>query len=148
MDEIEEMGGMPKAIDKGIPKLRIEDAAAKKQALIENGENYIIGVNKFRTSSTYEFDVLEIDNTAVRNLQLDKLANLKANRDEEKVNSILNDLYNAAKNNTGNLLELTVEAARLRAMIKESEYDYYVKQKDKKTLEEYIKYLVWLQGFG
>jgi len=119
LEEIEELGGMAKAIETGIPKMRIEEAAARKQAKIDSGEDVIVGVNKYKVSEKQELDILEIDNTAVRKSQIDRLNILKENRDESKVNACLEALTNAGKNETGNLLELAVNAARERASLGE-----------------------------
>lgn len=117
--EVEELGGMAKAIEKGVPKLRIEEAAAKKQARIDSGAEQIVGVNCLQTDETSAIDILEVDNTAVRESQMKRLQTLKAARDEQKVEQALEALYEAAKNGSGNLLELAVEAARHRATLGE-----------------------------
>lgn len=119
IEEIEELGGMTKAIETGIPKLRIEEAAAKRQAMIDSGKETIIGVNKYRIDSQEEIDILDIDNTAVRNRQLEKLKQLKKTRNEEAVKQSLEALSKAAQTKKGNLLELAVEAARNRATLGE-----------------------------
>lgn len=119
LQEVEELGGMAKAIETGIPKMRIEEAAARKQAKIDSGEDTIVGVNKYQVSEKQELEILEIDNTEVRKSQLERLAQLKANREESKVTASLEALTDAAKNGTGNLLELAVNAARERASLGE-----------------------------
>ena len=117
--EIESYGGMTKAIEAGIPKMRIEEASARKQARIDSGEEVIIGVNKYRLEKEFPIDILEIDNTAVRLSQIKKIRELKKNRDAGKVKLALEKISNAAKNGNGNLLELSVEAARARATLGE-----------------------------
>lgn len=119
MQEVEELGGMAKAIEKGLPKLRIEEAAARKQARIDSGREKIVGVNIFQTTETSQIDILEVDNTAVRESQVQRLNELKANRDEAAVGAALEALYEAAKNETGNLLDLAVAAARVQATLGE-----------------------------
>lgn len=118
--EIEEKGGMAKAIETGLPKLRIEESAAKKQAQIDRGEDVIVGVNKYVLGEENDdLDILEIDNTAVRNAQLKRLADIRASRDENAVENILESIYECAKSGEGNLLELAIEATRLRATVGE-----------------------------
>ena len=117
--EIEEIGGMAKAIESGMPKLRIEEAAARKQAKIDSGKDTIVGVNKYTTTEETKMDLLEVDNTAVREAQVARLKQLKLNRDTLKVNDTLNELTIAAKTGKGNLLALAVEAARSRASLGE-----------------------------
>ncbi|MDB9809243.1 methylmalonyl-CoA mutase [Flavobacteriales bacterium] len=120
IQEIEELGGMTKAIDTGIPKMRIEQAAARKQARIDSGKDIIVGVNTNRLSKEdKELEILEVDNTAVRKLQIERLNSIKASRDNEKVKASLNALILACKNNTGNVLELAATAARERATLGE-----------------------------
>ncbi len=120
INEIEEAGGMTKAIDAGIPKMRIEEAAAKKQAKIDSGEELIIGVNAFQSSQKQlDLEILDIDNTEVRRKQLERLASVKENRNNSEVEEILQKLRDAAKNLDKNLLELSVEAARKRATLGE-----------------------------
>jgi methylmalonyl-CoA mutase len=118
IEEIEQLGGMAKAIETGIPKLRIEEAAARKQARIDSGKDIIVGVNRYRTEQNINFDILEVDNTAVRDKQISRLAELKANRDTASVQEILDKLTEAATEG-GNLLELSVEAARRKATLGE-----------------------------
>ena len=120
INEIEEAGGMTKAIDAGIPKMRIEEAAAKKQAKIDSGEELIIGVNAFQSSKKQlDLEILDIDNTEVRRKQLERLADLKVNRNNDEVAEILKKLENAAENLDQNLLALSIEAARKRATLGE-----------------------------
>lgn len=120
IEEVKELGGMTQAIEAGIPKMRIEEAAAKKQAKIDFGEDVIVGVNSYKSKlEQAELEILEIDNTAVRLGQIKRLEELKANRDAEKVEEILNQLTQAAESGEGNLLELSIEAARRRATLGE-----------------------------
>ena len=118
IQEVEEAGGMAKAIEAGLPKMRIEEAAARKQARIDSGKDVIVGVNRYQTDEKQEFDILEIDNTAVRNAQLKRLKQLKESRNENEVQRALNALEAGAGAN-GNLLELSVEAARKKATLGE-----------------------------
>jgi methylmalonyl-CoA mutase len=119
IDEVEEMGGMTKAVESGMPKLRIEEAAARKQARIDRGEEVIVGVNKYKPQRETEVDILDIDNTAVRESQIKRLQQIRASRDEAVCRRTLNALTDAAAENTGNLLELAVAAARARATVGE-----------------------------
>jgi methylmalonyl-CoA mutase len=119
VEEIEAMGGMTKAIEAGMPKLRIEETAARRQARVDRGEDVIVGVNKFKLAEEPEIDTREIDNTAVRIAQVKRLAQIRATRDQAKCTAALNALTQAAENGTGNLLELCVEAARARASVGE-----------------------------
>ncbi|MEP0265742.1 methylmalonyl-CoA mutase [Dokdonia sp.] len=119
IEEVEELGGMTKAIEAGIPKLRIEEAAARKQARIDSGQDIIVGVNKYRPTEEEFLDILEVDNTKVRDGQLARLASIKAQRDTEKVTTALSDLTEAARSGTNNLLALAVIAARERATLGE-----------------------------
>ncbi len=120
IEEVKELGGMTQAIEAGIPKMRIEEAAAKKQAKIDFGEDVIVGVNSYKSKlEQAELEILEIDNTAVRLGQIKRLEELKANRDADKVDEILNQLTQAAESGKGNLLELSIEAARRRATLGE-----------------------------
>jgi methylmalonyl-CoA mutase len=119
IEEVEELGGMTKAIESGLPKRRIEEASAKKQAAIDTGNDVIIGINKFRTDDTTQLDILEIDNSKVRNEQINRLIALKAQRDEKAVIDSLKALENAAQDKTGNLLDLAVIAAKNRATLGE-----------------------------
>ena len=119
IQEVEELGGMAKAIETGIPKMRIEEAAAKKQARIDSGREVIIGVNAYKNEKDEPIELLEVDNAKVRNSQITRLEKLKAERDSEKVENALDAITTAAKNGDGNLLELAVNAARLRASLGE-----------------------------
>ncbi|PAE43897.1 methylmalonyl-CoA mutase [Bacillus sp. 7884-1] len=117
--EIENLGGMAKAIETGLPKMRIEEASARRQAQIDSGKETIIGVNKYRLEKEEAIDILDIDNTAVRLKQIEKLTNLKAGRDEAKVAEALAALTKGAETGESNLLELAVQAARVRATLGE-----------------------------
>ncbi len=118
IQEIEELGGMAKAIDSGIPKMRIEEAAARKQARIDSGKDIIVGVNRFQLEKEAEIDILEIDNTKVRLSQIERLNKLKSERDESLVNSSLKELTAGSKASK-NILELAVNCARNRATLGE-----------------------------
>jgi methylmalonyl-CoA mutase len=117
--EVEGLGGMTKAIQAGIPKLRIEEAAARTQARIDSGQQTVIGVNKYRPAVAEQIEVLKVDNTAVREAQVASLKKLRAERDGDKVEATLSALTEAARSGTGNLLELAVEAARAQATVGE-----------------------------
>lgn len=117
--EVEQLGGMTKAIESGIPKMRIEQAAAAKQARIDSGVDVIVGVNKYRVNEKPDFDILEVDNTAVRNEQIDRLNQLRAERNQQECDRALQTLKEAAKAGKGNLLELAIVAARHRATLGE-----------------------------
>jgi methylmalonyl-CoA mutase len=119
IEEIEELGGMAKAIDTGLPKMRIEEAAARRQALIDSGKETIIGVNRYRLEKEDPIDILAIDNTEVRRKQIERLEYLKKHRNEEEVRSALEKITNVAASGEGNLLALAVEAARVRATLGE-----------------------------
>ncbi|WP_438976987.1 methylmalonyl-CoA mutase [Polaribacter sp.] len=119
IQEVEDLGGMTKAIEKGIPKLRIEEAAAKKQAKIDSGQDVIVGVNKYQLKEEDPLHILEVDNEAVRNSQIERLTQLKANRNTTEVDKSLVALTNAAKSGKENLLDLAVKAARKRATLGE-----------------------------
>jgi methylmalonyl-CoA mutase len=119
IEEVEELGGMTKAIEAGIPKLRIEEAAAKKQARIDSTQDIIVGVNKYRLEKEDPLHILDIDNEMVRNQQVTQLKHIKATRDSKKVTESLELLTEAAKKGTGNLLEIAIEAARNRATLGE-----------------------------
>ena len=119
IEEVEELGGMTKAIEAGIPKLRIEEAAARKQARIDSGQDIIVGVNQYRPTEEEHLDILEVDNTKVREGQLANLATIKASRDNTKVTNALNALTQAAKTGEENLLALAVIAAKERATLGE-----------------------------
>ncbi len=119
IQEVEELGGMTKAIEKGIPKLRIEEAAAIKQARIDSGQDVIVGVNAYKPEKEAAISILEIDNELVRQTQIEKLQNIKTTRDNEKVQAILQELTQAASNGQQNLLSLAVKAAEARATLGE-----------------------------
>ncbi|MDY0390738.1 MAG: methylmalonyl-CoA mutase [Desulfobulbus oligotrophicus] len=119
IQEIENLGGMAKAIETGLPKMRIEEAAARRQAGIDSGREKIVGVNSYCLDKEEALDTLEVDNTAVRESQLKRLAKLKAERDEPKCRSALNALTHCADTGEGNLLALSIEAARARASLGE-----------------------------
>ena len=119
IEEIEEKGGMAKAIEEGLPKLRIEESAARKQARIDRGEDVIVGVNKHQLNEEADLDILEVDNVAVRDSQIERLTKIKASRDSAAVKSALETITLSAKTGEGNLLDLSVKAARLRATVGE-----------------------------
>ena len=119
IEEVEELGGMTKAIESGIPKLRIEEAAARKQARIDSIQDIIVGVNKYRLEKEDPLQILDVDNQMVRKQQLEQLDRIKASRNAEKVELSLHKLTLCAENGDGNLLELAVEAARNRATLGE-----------------------------
>lgn len=119
IEEVEKLGGMAKAIETGIPKLRIEEAAARKQARIDSGIDSIIGLNKYRLEKEDPIEILDVDNTKVRESQILRLKELRANRDEAKVKATLEAITNAVRNKKGNLLALAVEAAKERATLGE-----------------------------
>src|SRR5574344_23337 len=119
LDEVEKMGGMTKAIEAGIPKLRIEEASARRQAKIDAGKETIVGLNKYRLEKEAALDILEVDNTAVRESQIKRLQQLRANRDEATVKAALAAITECAKTGQGNLLELAVAAAKARASLGE-----------------------------
>jgi methylmalonyl-CoA mutase len=119
IQEVEELGGMTKAIEAGIPKLRIEEAAAKTQARIDSGHQSVIGVNKYRPENEAPIDVLKVDNSAVRLLQIDKLKRLRGERNEQVVVETLAALTRAADGGNGNLLALAIDAARAKATVGE-----------------------------
>ena len=119
IQEVEELGGMTKAIEAGIPKLRIEEAAARKQARIDSGQDIIVGVNKYRLEKEDPLHILEVDNQTVRRQQIERLDNIKATRNNMKVAECLAKLTESAKTGQGNLLELAVDAARNRATLGE-----------------------------
>jgi len=117
--EVEKLGGMAKAINTGLPKMRIEEAAARRQARIDSGSETIVGVNKYQLAEEAPMDILEVDNTAVREEQVAQLKKIRTERDNAKVSAALHALTAAAKDGKGNLLELAVEAARARATLGE-----------------------------
>ncbi|NUY81017.1 methylmalonyl-CoA mutase [Flavobacterium sp. MAH-1] len=119
IEEVEELGGMTKAIEAGIPKLRIEEAAARKQARIDSGQDVIVGVNKYRLAKEDPLHILDVDNQLVRKQQIERLEKIKSERDSDKVAKCLSALTESAKTGKGNLLELAVDAARNRATLGE-----------------------------
>ncbi|GAB6394594.1 MAG: methylmalonyl-CoA mutase [Bacteroidales bacterium] len=119
IQEIESMGGMAKAIETGLPKMRIEEAAARTQARIDSGAQTIVGVNKYRPEKEAPIDILEIDNTAVRTEQIERLKELRSKRDNKAVKHVLAEITECARTGKGNLLELAVKAAGLRASLGE-----------------------------
>ena len=119
INEVEELGGMSKAIETGIPKLRIEEAAAKKQARIDSGKDNIIGLNLFKSEEDIELDTLDVDNNKVRDSQVLKLKEIKEKRNNKQVAELLDELENSAKNENGNLLEICVRCAEARCTLGE-----------------------------
>lgn len=119
IEEIESLGGMAKAISTGIPKMRIEEAAARRQARIDSKKEIIVGVNKYRTKEDIQIPILEVDNTAVREQQIKRLEELKRTRDTAKVKATLDALTRCAETGQGNLLALSIECARVRATLGE-----------------------------
>ncbi len=122
IQEIEKLGGMAAAIESGIPKLRIEEAAARTQARIDSGEQTIVGTNKYRLDKEDPIDILEVDNTAVREAQIARLKELKANRNQAEVDAALDAITKCVESGKGNLLELAVDAAKKRASLGEISY--------------------------
>jgi methylmalonyl-CoA mutase len=119
IEEVEELGGMAKAIETGIPKMRIEEAAAKKQARIDSGRDVIVGVNRYQVEEDSTIEIREVDNTMVRDAQINRLQQVRLNRNNIKVQELLNELETAAKNQSGNLLEIAVRCARERSTLGE-----------------------------
>jgi methylmalonyl-CoA mutase len=119
IEEVEKLGGMAKAIETGVPKLRIEEAAARRQAQIDSGRETIVGVNKYQLEKEAPMDILEVDNTAVREAQIKQLQQLKAQRDGARVKQTLDALTESARTGEGNLLALSIEAAQARATLGE-----------------------------
>jgi len=119
IDEVEEMGGMTKAVASGMPKLRIEEAAARRQAKIDRGEEVIVGVNKYRAEEESDIDIRNIDNSAVRDAQIERLHRVRRERDQQACDAALEALTTGAADGTGNLLELAITAARARASVGE-----------------------------
>ena len=119
INEVEEMGGMAKAIEEGLPKLRIEEAAAKTQARIDSGVQTVVGVNKFRMDEPEDVPVLKVDNANVRRMQLDKLARLRSERNQTDVDAALHAITRATESGEGNLLDLAIKAARVKATVGE-----------------------------
>ena len=122
IQEVEKLGGMAKAIESGVPKMRIEEASARKQSRIDSNVDTIVGINKYRLDHEDPIETLEIDNTAVRNAQIERLAKLRAERDGAAVEAALNALTRCAETGEGNLLELSIDAARKRASLGEISY--------------------------
>lgn len=122
IEEVEQAGGMAKAIETGMPKLRIEEAAARKQARIDRGEDVIVGVNKYKVDAQEDVEILEIDNDAVRESQINRLKTIRDSRDTAAVEAILEEIYQCACGGEGNLLALAVEATRRRATVGEISY--------------------------
>ncbi|ASB48664.1 methylmalonyl-CoA mutase [Alkalitalea saponilacus] len=122
IQEVEEMGGMAKAIETGLPKMRIEEAAARTQAKIDSGKQVIVGTNRFRLEKEDPIDILDIDNTAVRKSQIERLQKLRADRNEDEVQAALKAITKCVETGKGNLLELAVDAAQKRASLGEISY--------------------------
>jgi methylmalonyl-CoA mutase len=122
IQEVEDLGGMAKAIETGLPKMKIEEAAARKQARIDAGRDIIVGVNRFRLDKEEPMETLSVDNTKVRNSQIERLKKLKSGRNNEEVLQALDELTKAAETGKGNLLELSINAARKRASLGEISY--------------------------
>ncbi len=119
IEEVEQLGGMAKAVETGVPTMRIEEAAARKQALIDSGEEIIVGLNRYRLEKEDPIDILAVDNTAVRLSQIERLKSLRAGRDEAAVKRALEAITECARTGKGNLLELSIEAAKVRASLGE-----------------------------
>ena len=119
IDEVEALGGMTKAVESGMPKLRIEEAAARKQARIDRGEEIVVGINKYLSETQENVDILDIDNTAVRDAQMARLNKIRSERDPDRFKAAIAALREAAQSGRGNLLALTVETARARASVGE-----------------------------
>ena len=122
IQEVEKLGGMAKAIESGVPKMRIEEASARKQSRIDSNVDTIVGINKYRLDHEDPIETLEIDNTAVRNAQIERLKKLRAERDSAAVEAALDRLTECARTGEGNLLELSIDAARKRASLGEISY--------------------------
>jgi len=119
LEEVEKLGGMAKAIEAGVPKMRIEEAAAKKQARIDSGKDVIVGVNRYQAEKDADFDIMEVDNDSVRLSQIARLEKLRSERNQQEVDLALQAISEAAKSGKGNLLALAVDAARKRASLGE-----------------------------
>ncbi len=119
IQEVEELGGMAKAIEAGVPKLRIEEASAKTQARIDAGRQAVIGVNKYKPTDERPIDILKVENSTVRRLQIDKLKRLRGERSQKDVDAALSALTRSAGEGNGNLLALAIEAARAKATVGE-----------------------------
>ena len=122
IEEVDQAGGMAKAIETGMPKMRIEESAARKQARIDRGEDVIVGVNKYQTDAKEDMEILDIDNEAVRQSQIDSIKRIRETRDEKAVEDALEAIYQCAKTGKGNLLELSINATRVRATVGEISY--------------------------
>jgi methylmalonyl-CoA mutase len=122
IEEVEALGGMAKAIDTGLPKMRIEEASARKQARIDSHKDTIVGVNKYRLEKEAPLETLEVDNTAVRDSQVRRLQELRSHRNQGEVEMILDKITRSCETGEGNLLELAVEAAKARASLGEISY--------------------------
>jgi len=120
--EVEELGGMTRAVETGMPKMRIEEASALRQARVDRGEDIIVGVNKYQLAEEPSIDILDIDNTAVREAQIHRISQVRQSRDAAACEKALDNLTHAAEDESGNLLELAVEAARARATVGEISY--------------------------
>ena len=147
IQEVEKLGGMAAAIEKGIPKMRIEEAAAQTQARIDSGRQTVVGVNKFRLEKEDDVDVLKVDNTAVRSAQIERLKHLRANRDNEATQAALKALENGAATGEGNLLALAVDAARAMATVGEIS-DAMEKSFDRYAATPQVISGVYGKGFG
>ncbi len=119
IDEVEALGGMTKAVEQGLPKLRIEEAAARRQARVDRGEEVIVGVNKYKAEDEHPVKLLDIDNTSVREQQIRRLKEIRAKRDQKRVKTTLDALTEAARSGQGNLLALAIDATRARATVGE-----------------------------
>src|SRR5204863_7320119 len=119
IEEVEALGGMTKAVESGLPKLRIEESAARRQAAIDRGEEVVVGVNKYQSREPDHVDILDVDNTAVRKSQIARLETVRRSRDAAKCKAALDALTAAAKSGSGNLLALSIEASRARATVGE-----------------------------
>ena len=119
IEEVEELGGMTKAIETGVPKMRIEEAAARKQARIDSNQDIIVGVNRYQSDEKFDLDILDVDNQKVRLSQIERIQKMKAERNEEAAQQALKNIENIARTGNGNLLEAAVECARLRCTLGE-----------------------------
>jgi methylmalonyl-CoA mutase len=119
IEEVEELGGMTKAIETGLPKMRIEEAAARKQARIDSNQDIIVGVNRYQSDEKFDLDILDVDNQKVRLSQIERIQKMKAERNEEAAQQALKNIENIARTGNGNLLEAAVECARLRCTLGE-----------------------------
>jgi methylmalonyl-CoA mutase len=119
IEEVEELGGMTKAIETGVPKMRIEEAAARKQARIDSNQDIIVGVNRYQSDDKFDLDILDVDNQKVRLSQIERIQKMKSERNEEAAQQALTNIENIARTGNGNLLEAAVECARLRCTLGE-----------------------------